>query len=187
MNDSSLVYGKLNCVSILRSTPPIFSRHSPIGASCVGVDASSRKSEREDLDVNPLVMGDVHEVVVIVGSVASISEILKYEIGEGALVEDILEMLERQSKMEDGSITVVDCLSSTLRAVGWAAARLASIASAAAEVNFMVEVGVCIGKAFLLVKRGSDNSECAGRQDVLEKQRMGSASYVHLPAMLAFV
>ena len=106
MNDSTSVYGKLNCISILRSTPSIFSRHSPIGASCVGCDASSRKSGRENLDVNLLVTGDVHEVVVIVSSVASIGEILSCEAGEGALVEGILEMLERQSKLEDGGINV---------------------------------------------------------------------------------
>ena len=41
-----------------------------------------------------LVVGDIHEVVVVVWAVAGIHEVLLGEVHESALVEDILEMLE---------------------------------------------------------------------------------------------
>ena len=56
--------------------------------------------------MNLLVMSNVVEVVVVVGSIAGISEILSREILESVFVEDILEMLEGQGELKDCGVNV---------------------------------------------------------------------------------
>ena len=58
-------------------------------------DTSGCQSRGEDLNVDLLILSNVHEVVVVVRSIACISEILSSEVLERALVEYVLKMLER--------------------------------------------------------------------------------------------
>lgn len=59
---------------------------------------SSSKSSLQELNVGLFIVCDVLEVVVVVGTVSSLLEVLRGELGQSTLVEDVLEMFE----LDDG-------------------------------------------------------------------------------------
>ena len=75
-----------------------------VGAGCDGFRSSGREGGGEEHNVLFLVVGDVLEVVVVGGAEAGVGEGLLGHLGDGAFVEDVLEMLEGEGILEDVSI-----------------------------------------------------------------------------------
>jgi hypothetical protein len=96
-------------------------------ASGVRGDTSGSQGTREKLDVLLLVVSDVLEVLVVLGALScaivsvksseacgckilshtSVDEVLLGELVESTLVEDVLEVLEGESELEDSGVDVV--------------------------------------------------------------------------------
>ena len=53
-----------------------------------------------------LVVGNILEVVVVGGAIASVRKVLSSEILDSTFVEDVLKMLESKGELEDGVVDV---------------------------------------------------------------------------------
>lgn len=77
-----------------------------VGTGLDGRLLSGHEGGGESLDVRLLIVGDVVEVVVVVGRVAGVGEVLEGELFEGTVVEVVLEVLQGQSELEDVVVQV---------------------------------------------------------------------------------
>jgi hypothetical protein len=90
-----------------------------ISASLIRRHARRLQGRGQSLHVRLLVESNVLKVIVVIDAISGILKVLLGEVGEGAFVEDILQVLERQSELEDGGVDI------TRLATGWVSESMA--------------------------------------------------------------